>query len=119
MSGTAAGVFSTRELDMLGLEAAFLGVTLLLADTSEAPRVTATAFCGWFEAASRGTLRIPGPVARRARRFRYVFVGGIRTGGMPGYFAQNAAELRTHGVPRRLIHFVYPSSRRTVEENRE
>jgi pimeloyl-ACP methyl ester carboxylesterase len=38
---------------------------------------------------------------------------------MPGYFAQNARELRAHGVPRQSIHFVHPSSGRTVEENRD
>src|SRR5262249_34070830 len=65
-----------------------------------------------------GRLAIPEPVARRARGFRYVFVGGFRAGPMPGYFAQNAAELRAIGVPRRRIHFLFPSSRHSVEENR-
>jgi len=101
----------------MGLEVAFLGITLLLSGPAEGPCVTAAEFQGWFKAASRGTLHIPAPVARRARRFRYVFVGGFRTGRMPGYFAQNAEELRAHGVPRRSIHFLFPSSRRTVEEN--
>jgi pimeloyl-ACP methyl ester carboxylesterase len=102
---------------MLGLEAAFLGVALMLGGPAEAPRVTAAEFRGWFEAASRGKLRIPETVAQRARRFRYVFVGGFRTGRMPGYFVQNAEELRAQGVTRRSIHFVHPSSERTVEEN--
>jgi pimeloyl-ACP methyl ester carboxylesterase len=102
---------------MLGLDAALLGVALMLGGTAEEPLVTPSEFQGWFEAASRDKLRIPAPVARRARRFRYAFVGGFRAGRMPGYFAQNAEELRAHGVHRRSIHFVHPSSGRTVEEN--
>jgi pimeloyl-ACP methyl ester carboxylesterase len=104
---------------MLGLDAAFLGVALLLCGTAEPPSVTAEEFQGWFECASRGDLRIPGPVARRARQFRYVFIGGFGIGRMPGYFTQNADELHALGVPRRAIHFIYPDSRKTVEENRE
>jgi pimeloyl-ACP methyl ester carboxylesterase len=104
---------------MMGLDAAFLGVALLLGGTAEPPSVTADEFQGWFEAASRGDLRIPGPVARRAKHFRYVFVGGFRMGRTPGYFTQNAEELRALGVPRRAIHFLYPDSYKTVEENRQ
>ena len=48
-----------------------------------------------------------------------MFVGGFRIGRMPGYFTQNAKELRALGVPRRSIHFLYPDSHKTVEENRE
>src|SRR5207248_398926 len=65
-----------REVGIMGLEVAFLGITLLLSGPAEGPCVTAAEFQGWFEAAKRGTLHIPAPVARRARRFRYVFVGG-------------------------------------------
>ena len=32
---------------------------------------------------------------------------------------QNAKELRAQGVPRRAIHFIYPSSHKTVQENAE
>jgi pimeloyl-ACP methyl ester carboxylesterase len=103
---------------MFGLDAAFLGVALMLGGPSGGPRGCAAEFRGWFEAAVGGRLALPEPVARRARRFRYVFVGGYRTGPMPGYFAQNAAELRANGVPRRRIHFLFPSSRHGVEENR-
>jgi pimeloyl-ACP methyl ester carboxylesterase len=38
---------------------------------------------------------------------------------MPGYFSQNIKELRAHGVSRRAIHEIYPSSRKTVEEYRD
>jgi pimeloyl-ACP methyl ester carboxylesterase len=79
--------------------------------------VTSEDFQGWFDAASRGELAIPKPTARNAKGFQYVFIGGFRVGRMPGYFAQNARALRSLGVPRRSIHFVFPSSDRTVEEN--
>jgi pimeloyl-ACP methyl ester carboxylesterase len=104
---------------MLGLEVALLGTALLFSGPVEVPRVTAAEFRRWFEAASLGRLTIPERVERRARGFRYVFVGGFRTGRMPGYFAQNAQALRAHGIPRRSIHFIFPSSRRTVDENHE
>ncbi len=55
----------------------------------------------------------------RARRFRYVFVGGFLNERMPGYFSQNARELRACGVPRPAIHFVSPSSHRSFDENLE
>jgi pimeloyl-ACP methyl ester carboxylesterase len=99
---------------MLGLDATFLGLVLMVG----APSGCAAEFREWFEAALAGRLAIPEPVALRAQRFRYVFVGGLRTGPMPGYFAQNAAELRATGVPRHRIHFLFPSSRRGVEANR-
>ncbi len=104
---------------MLGLDAVLLGVALLLGGSAEPPSVTAGEFQGWFKKAARGDLAIPGPIAKRAKHFRYVFIGGIRIGRMPGYFTQNADELRSLGVPRRSIHFIYPDSRKTVEENRE
>ncbi len=102
---------------MLGLDAAFVSLALMLGLPAERPTVTAEEFRGWFADASRGGLRIPEPVARRAKGFRYVFVGGFRVGRMPGYFAQNAQELRSLGVPRKSIHFVFPSSHQTLEEN--
>ncbi len=104
---------------MMGLNAAFLGVALLLGGAVEPPSVTAGEFQGWFEAGLRGDLRIPKPVASRAKRFRYVFVGGFGIGRMPGYFTQNAKELQAIGVPHRSIHFLYPDSHKTVEQNRE
>lgn len=104
---------------MFGVEAAFLGGILLLAGTAEAPAITPGEFQAWYEAATRGTLRIPRTVLHRAKGFRYVFLGGFRSERMAGYFARNARELRAQGVPRRAIHFVYPGSGRTVEENGE
>ena len=84
---------------MMGLNAAFLGVALLLGGAVEPPSVTAGEFQGWFEAGLRGDLRIPKPVASRAKRFRYVFIGGFGIGRMPGYFTQNAKELQAIGIP--------------------
>jgi len=104
---------------MLGLEGLLLNVALLLGGPVDPPAVTADAFQGWFQAATRGELHVPGPVAGRAGGFRYVFVGGFRIGRMPGYFSQNAAELRALGVPRRSIHMVFPNSHKTVDENRD
>lgn len=104
---------------MLSVSAAVLALSCGLG-TSEGPTsVTPDAFRAWFDSASRGDLRIPEAVERRARGYRYVFVGGFRGEAIGGYFAQNARELRALGVPRSAIHFVYPSSGRTVEANRE
>jgi len=76
-------------------------------------------FCKWFDAASEGKLDIPAKVSRTARRYRYVFVGGFHNERMPGYFAQNAKELRAKTVPKRSVHFISPSSHKTVAENAE
>jgi len=74
-------------------------------------------FEGWFLRAIDGELAIPAPVERAARSFRYVFVGGFRNERMPGYFAQNMAELRARGIPRGQIHVISPSSGKTTAEN--
>ncbi|MDB5351630.1 MAG: hypothetical protein JWN86_2877 [Planctomycetota bacterium] len=74
-------------------------------------------FRGWFLAASEHKLDIPKSIEENARRYRYVFIAGFSNERMPGYFAQNAKELRALGVPRKAIHYVYPSSSKTVEEN--
>jgi pimeloyl-ACP methyl ester carboxylesterase len=76
-----------------------------------------TVFEGWFHSATVGNLEIPETVALKARSFRYVFVGGFRNENMPGYFAQNIAELRALGVPKRQIDEIHPSSSRTSEDN--
>ncbi|SIO57458.1 hypothetical protein SAMN05444166_5407 [Singulisphaera sp. GP187] len=81
------------------------------------PAVDPSEFQRWFEAASQGQLQIPTEVAREAAHFRYVFVAGFWNERMPAYFAQNAQELRTRGVPRDAIHFIYPSSHKSIEEN--
>jgi pimeloyl-ACP methyl ester carboxylesterase len=83
------------------------------------PAVEPSAFRAWFDEAARGRLRVPATTRRRAAGFRYVFVGGLGGERMPGYFDQNAKALRALGVPRRAIHVVQPSSRRTVEANRD
>ncbi len=85
--------------------------------TTNTPVVSPAEFRSWFDAAAAGRLSIPAEVSRSARRYRYVFVGGFHNERMPGYFSQNAKELRARGVPRRAIHFVYPSSHETVAGN--
>ena len=84
---------------------------------ASAPAVSPAEFRAWYDAALRGQLSMPADVSRSARRFRYVFVAGFHNERMPGYFSQNARELRARGVPRRAIHFVYPSSHETVAGN--
>jgi pimeloyl-ACP methyl ester carboxylesterase len=76
-----------------------------------------TAFERWFQSAVEGGLEVPEAVAVKGRSFRYVFVGGFRNENMPGYFAQNMAELQALGVPKRRIHVILPSSSRTSEDN--
>ncbi len=75
-------------------------------------------FLGCFASATRGELRIPKSVQRRAAGFRYVFIGGFLGDRMGGYFAQNVRELRARGVPRSAIHVVLPDSDHTVDEHR-
>ncbi len=76
-------------------------------------------FQGWFRSAEEGSLKVPATVAREARTFRYVFVGGFHNERMPRYFAANIAELKALGIPRDQIHVVQPSSHRTSEDNAE
>ena len=96
-----------------------LGTLISLAGllSPAAPEVSPAEFRTWFEAARVGRLVIPDEVERNARRFRYVFVGGFGSERMPGYFTRNASELRTRGVSKSAIHFVFPSSHKTTEEN--
>ena len=84
-----------------------------------APAVDPADFRGWFDEAAAGRLRIPAAVEARARRLRYVLVGGFRSERKPGYFAQNIRELEARGVPAAAIHAIYPSSHATAEENRD
>ena len=100
------------------------GLLILLAALRASPHqasapleVSPVEFRAWFDAARRGRLEIPDHTARIARRYRYVFIGGLHVGIMPGYLAQNIKELRARGVPRRLIHLIDPSSFHTVSEN--
>jgi hypothetical protein len=102
--------------------ATLIALTGLFSPFAGVPGPTAVSpaeFQSWFAEARRGILSVPAEVERNARRFRYVFVGGFNSERMPGYFAQNARELRARGVPRRSIHFIYPSSHRSIEENGE
>jgi pimeloyl-ACP methyl ester carboxylesterase len=96
----------------------FLLVSLSPPDQVATTRVISpTAFRAWFDAALSGRLSIPAEVSRTARGYRYVFVAGFLNERMSGYFAQNAKALRAKGVPRRAIHFIYPSSHETVVGN--
>jgi pimeloyl-ACP methyl ester carboxylesterase len=81
------------------------------------PAPSPAEFRAWFEAARQGDLVIPDQVGRNARRFRYVFVGGFASERLPNYFRDNADELRARGVSSGAIHFVFPSSHRTIDEN--
>jgi pimeloyl-ACP methyl ester carboxylesterase len=97
-------------------------LTVLLAPTSRCettPPVSPAEFRAWYDEAREARMSIPVEVRQAARRFRYVFVGGFHNERLPGYFAQNAKELRAQGVPRRAVHFIYPSSDETVAGNAE
>jgi pimeloyl-ACP methyl ester carboxylesterase len=83
------------------------------------PLVTPGEFRAWFDKASEGRFSVPGDVERGAGRFRYVFVGGFHNERRPGYFVENARELRNRGIDKRLIDFLYPSSDETIEGNAE
>jgi hypothetical protein len=96
---------------------ALLGITCWLGLTASEPAVSPTEFRSWFSAASHGRLRLPRETQRGARAFRYVFIGGLANEYLPGYFAQSAKELRALGVPRESIHFIHPSSVRSISEN--
>ena len=83
------------------------------------PVISPAEFRRHFDAARNGKLSIPDEAIEEARCFRYVFVGGFHSERLPGYFAQNAKELRAKGVPKRAIHYIYPSSGETVDGNAE
>jgi len=104
---------------MLGATLILAGLLPLLGDVPAParPAVDPRDFQLWFDVASQGKLEIPTEVEREAQRYRYVFVAGFWNERMPSYFAQNAQELRARGVPREAIHFVYPSSHQSIEDN--
>jgi pimeloyl-ACP methyl ester carboxylesterase len=81
------------------------------------PVISPAEFRANFEQALAGKLSVPADVKRSARGYRYVFVGGFMNEGMSEYFKQNARELRLIGVPRKTIHYIYPSSQETIEGN--
>jgi hypothetical protein len=81
------------------------------------PVIVPADFRDYFEAARKGRLEFPALALKEAQGYRYVFVGGFHSERMPGYFAQNAKELRAIGVPKKAIHFIYPSSHDTVAGN--
>jgi pimeloyl-ACP methyl ester carboxylesterase len=81
------------------------------------PVISAVEFAAYFDAARTGRLSIPDEALEEAQRYRYVFVGGFHNERLPGYFTQNAKELRAKGVSKGAIHFIYPSSHETVAGN--
>jgi pimeloyl-ACP methyl ester carboxylesterase len=81
------------------------------------PKISDVDFRAYFEAARTGRLTIPDEAIEEARRYRYVFVGGFHNERLPGYFAQNARELRARGVPKEAVHFIFPSSHDSVAGN--
>jgi pimeloyl-ACP methyl ester carboxylesterase len=81
------------------------------------PKISDVDFRAYFEAARTGRLTIPDDAIEEARRYRYVFVGGFHNERLPGYFAQNARELRARGVPKEAVHFIFPSSHNSVAGN--
>ncbi len=101
----------------MGLIEAVIFLGLLSPQGDGSSLAKAARFETWFVRDISGALTVPGSVARAASTFRFVFVGGFRNERMPGYFAQNVAELRAQGVPRGQIHVIHPSSGRTPGEN--
>jgi hypothetical protein len=105
------------EVSMFG----FLTVLALQIATGDAgksdPKISEADFRAYFEAARAGKLFIPEEGLEEARRYRYVFVGGFHNERLPGYFAQNARELRAKGVPKDAVQFIFPSSHDTVAGN--
>ena len=85
--------------------------------STPAPVISPIEFRASFKQALAGKLSIPAQVRRDAREYRYVFVAGFMSEGMSEYFTQNARELVAIGVPRKAIHFIYPSSGETIEGN--
>ncbi len=81
------------------------------------PKISDVDFRAYFDAARAGKLTIPDEAIEEARRYRYVFVGGFHNERLPGYFAQNARELRAKGVPKEAVHFIFPSSHHSVAGN--
>jgi pimeloyl-ACP methyl ester carboxylesterase len=102
---------------MLGSPFIIVATSLLAQLSSPALDCTPDEFQGWFRTAAQRQLVIPRSVAQRARHYRYVFVGGFASERMPGYLRQSAQELRRHGVPPAAIHFIYPSSHRSLDDN--
>lgn len=107
------------EIAMLGATLILASLLPLLGDAPAHPRsaVDPQDFELWFDVASQGQLEIPAEIERAAQRYRYVFVAGFWNERMPAYFAQNAKELRARGVAREAIHYVYPSSHQSIQEN--
>ena len=97
--------------------ALIFGSALVAGMPATVPGIAAGDFQGWYDAAEAKRLDIPPEVERRARSFRYVFVGGLRNEKIRGYFAQNIAELTRHGVSRKQVHLINPSSRRSEANN--
>ncbi len=81
------------------------------------PVISPAEFRASFDSALAGKLSVPADIMCAARSYRYVFVGGFMNEGMSEYFKQNAKELKAIGVPRKAVHYIYPSSHETIEGN--
>jgi pimeloyl-ACP methyl ester carboxylesterase len=103
----------------MGAGFAWMVAALLAGGPADPNLAAAGPFQGWFQSAVAGRLEIPPEVAREARSFRYVFVGGFRNERLPGYFAGNIAELKALGISLDRIHVIRPSSDKTTEANAE
>lgn len=102
---------------MLGFGVLLLGLVAGPGTVAERPRVTPDAFRAWFDASREGNLEFPAAAEKAVQGYQYVFIGGFASERMSSYFLQNAQDLQTHGVPQRSIHFIFPSSEGTIDEN--
>jgi hypothetical protein len=109
--------FPETGLTVVGFLALFLALGAPPEQAKACSGVAPAQFRKWFDAARVGGLRIPAKVSRRARGFRYVFIGGFQGERMLGYFTQNAKELRARSIPKHFVHFITPSSHKSVPEN--
>ena len=102
---------------MFGIGVLLLGLVAGPEAVAERPHVTPDAFRAWFDASLEGNLEFPAAAEKAARGYQYVFIGGFASERMSSYFLQNAQDLQARGVPQRSIHFIFPSSEGTIEEN--
>ncbi|MFO0910045.1 MAG: hypothetical protein U0794_17155 [Isosphaeraceae bacterium] len=82
-----------------------------------APRVKAETFRSWFDTARAGRLDLPPVAVAAAKGYQFVFIGGFWNESARGYFLQNARDLESRGVATSRIHFIFPSSHATLDEN--
>lgn len=103
-----------RVAPLLFLLFTFLNDSPLYAQNFKTNRVTQSEFSSRYAFFSQG-----GKIhlSRNSQRFHFVFVGGFLNEGLPGYFSDNSNALLDAGVSRDRIHFIFPNSDHSVEEN--